>query len=459
MKLPEGPKTPVWLLNIQFASDPLGFMDAVAKDYGDIFTIDFGHAPTVLVSNPEGIKQIFTKTKEITAPGELQQIVAPLIGNNGLLLLDGLRHQHRRKLIMPSFHGARIQTYGQQICDLTEKVMNEQVLGTSFLACPTIQTITLQVLIQVWSGLHEGEHYQKLSQLIPSLLNFARTPLWEISASFPSLQRDLGRWSPWGKFLDLQRQLDRLLYKEISDRRQQTDSYSNNLLSELILARDEAGEPLTNQDVRDMFLTLLLGGRDAAATAIAWVLYWTHRLPTVREQLLKELDSLGDSPNPMSIVGLPYLSAVCDEALRLYPTQVITLPRRVESPIELMGYELSPGTLLRACIYLTHHREDLYPEPKTFKPERFLERQFSPYEFLPFGGGTRRCPGEALAMFEMKLVLATILSHYQLALAEPQQPVKPQRRGANYPPASLKMVMLGQRQQEKRSPQFAGGSI
>ncbi|WP_392535255.1 cytochrome P450 [Nostoc sp. C117] len=453
MTLPQGPKTPALLINAKFASDPLGYMNSLAKDYGDIFTINFGQTPTVLVSNPNGIKQIFTKTKEITSPGKLQKIVAPLIGNNGLLLLDGLRHQHRRKLMMPAFHGARIHSYGQQICELTKTVIKEQAIGQPFLLFPTIQTITLQVLIKVWSGLHKGERYQQLTQAIPALLNFARTPLWEIFASLPPLQRDLGRWSPWGYFLSLQRQLDDLLYAEINERRQKSDQPPTNLLSELILARDETGEQLTNQDMRDLFLTLLLGGRDAAATAISWLLYWTHHLPTVREKLLQELDSLGESPDPMSIVQLPYLNAVCNEALRLYPTQVITLPRLVESPIEVMGYELNPGTLLRVCIYSTHQREDLYSQPQEFKPERFLEKQFSAYEFLPFGGGTRRCPGEALAMFEMKLVLATILLHYQLSLAS-QEPVKPERRGANFPPASLKMIILSQRQKQERSPEL-----
>ncbi|WP_338108773.1 cytochrome P450 [Fischerella thermalis] len=458
MKLPQGPKAPTWLLNLQFAADPLGFIDATAKRYGDIFTIDFAHVPTILVSHPEAIKQIFSKTKEITAPGEFQQVVAPLIGDNGLLLLDGSRHQHLRKMMMPAFHGTRIQAYGQQICELTQKVMNEQAIGKPFLAFPTVQAITLQVLIEVWSGLHQGEHHHKLKQAITSLLNFARTPLWEICASVPSLQRDLGRWSPWGNFLYKKQQLDQLLYAEINERRQQADPCPQNLLGELILACDQVGESLTNETLRDLFVTLLLGGRDAAATAISWSLYWTHHLPAVRDRLLAELDSLGESPDPMNIVGLPYLNAVCNEVLRLYPTQIITLPRRVESPIELMGYQLNPGTVLRACIYLTHQREDLYPEPQKFKPERFLERQFSPYEFLPFGGGIRRCPGEVLAMFEMKLVLATILSRYQLILCD-GEPVKPQRRGANFPPASLKMIMLGQRQNRKQSQQVVTGSV
>jgi cytochrome P450 len=161
----------------------------------------------------------------------------------------------------------------------------------------------------------------------------------------------------------------------------------------------------------------------------------------------------------MSIIQLPYLNAVCQEALRIYPTQLFTFPRRVESPIELMGYELNRGTLLFGCIYLTHQREDLYSQPKEFQPERFLERQYSPYEFLPFGGGARGCIGANFALFEMKLVLATILSHYQLALTR-KQPEQPKFEGLMcYPASGVKMAMLGQRQRQEQPPQFVTGSV
>ncbi|WP_448271846.1 cytochrome P450 [Nostoc sp. DSM 114160] len=205
------------------------------------------------------------------------------------------------------------------------------------------------------------------------------------------------------------------------------------------------GQPMTYEYIRDLFPSLLFGGQDASATAISWSLYWIHSVPGIRDRLLEELDTLGESLEPAKIIALPYLNAVCNESLRIYPTQVVTFPRLVESPIEVMDYKLDPGTVVRGCIYLTHQREDLYPQPKQFRPERFLEKEYSPYEFLPFGGGARRCPGELLALFEMKLVLATILSRYQLALAR-KRVEKPKARGVNYPPASgLKMVMLGSR--------------
>ncbi|MDZ8084268.1 MAG: cytochrome P450 [Nostoc sp. DedQUE12b] len=444
MKLPDGPKTSPRLLS-QFETDPLSFMDTMGDHYGDIFTIMADSIPLVIVSNPEGMKQIFTNAREIIASGKLNQGGESIVGNNGLLALDGLRHRNRRKLLMSPMRQTQTQEYGQRICKVTEKVMNQLTLGKSFLAYPTMQKITLEVVLPSLFGLHEGERYEQFRQLFSKLISYARSRWLDISLSYPVLKRDLGRWSPWGYWLHLQRQFDKLLHAEIEERRQQVNSLRSDVLSELVFACDETGQPMTYEYIRDLFPSLLFGGQDASATAISWSLYWIHSTPGVRERLLEELDSLGEFPEPGKIIALPYLSAVCNESLRIYPTQVVTFPRLVESSIEVMDYKLEPGTVVRGCIYLTHQREDLYPQPKQFRPERFLEKEYSPYEFLPFGGGARRCPGELLAFFEMKLVLATILSRYQLVLAE-KKVEKPKARGVNYPPASgLKMIMLGSR--------------
>ncbi|MEG4005568.1 cytochrome P450 [Microcoleus sp. Pol11C1] len=190
MKLPPGPKTPTWLLNIQFASDPFGYMDSVAKRYGDIFTIMFGSTPVVFVSNPQGIKQIFTQTKEIVAAGNLNEDAAPLVGNNGLLLLDGLRHKNRRQLLMPPLHGTRIQSYGKHICEIAERLISQQTVGKEFLAYRTMQAITLEVILEVLFGLREGDRYQKFRDLLPRLMGLARSSWLEISFSFSFLQRN-----------------------------------------------------------------------------------------------------------------------------------------------------------------------------------------------------------------------------------------------------------------------------
>ena len=461
MNLPAGPKTPTWLLNQQFQADPFGYMDAVYKRYGDIFTIMSESPPVVpmvYVCNPSGIKQIFTNTKEIIARGALNSDFALATGNQGVLQLDGFRHKHRRKLLMQAFHGERMQACGRRICELTEKIMSQQAIGKPFIAYPTIEDITLRVGIEVVMGLREGERYDKIKHLFASIIKYQQSPLYKIVTQLLG-QRDLGQWSPTGHMLQLERELFQLLYAEVEERREQADPSRTDILCDLIFAHDETGEPLSNQEVRDLLLSPIFAAQDASGTALAWSLYWIHHLPNVRERLLEELDCLGEDPDPMSIVALPYLSAVCNEVLRIYPTQLFTFPRVVESPVNVMGYELSPGTVLLGNIYLTHQRQDLYPEPKKFKPERFLEKQYSPYEFLPFGGGARSCIGGAFALFEMKLVLATILSRYQLALVD-NRPEKPKFGGLIcYPASGVKMLLQSRRQHQRESQPLVVGSI
>lgn len=449
MKRPPGPNTPSWLLNRQFEADPFSYMDGISQRYGDIVRVMYDSTPLVYVSHPSGIKQIFSNTKEITAKGALNQSFALLTGNQGILQLDGLRHKHRRKLLMSAFHGMRMQACGQRICELTEKIMGQQAISKPFVAYPTIEDITLSVGIEVVIGLHEGERHHKIKHLFASLFKHELSPLLELLKKLFFWRWNLGQSSSRSHLLELRQELFQLLSAEVEERRQQADLSGTDILSELVLARDETGEPMTNEEIRDLLISPLGAAQGASATAIAWSLYWIHCLPTVHKRLLAEIDSLGNNPDPMSIVALPYLSAVCNEALRIYPTQLFAFPRLVESPVEVMGYELHPGTILIANIYSTHQREDLYPSPQQFQPERFLEKQFSPYEFLPFGGGTRSCLGGTFALFEMKLVLATILSRYQLALVS-KRPEKPKFGGLLcYPANGVKMLILGQRQHQR----------
>ncbi|MCA1994592.1 MAG: cytochrome P450, partial [Coleofasciculus sp. S288] len=420
MTLPDASKTLPFLQLIHWIVDPIGYMEANAQRYGDIFTARLSKRfhPLVFVSNPQAIQKILTNdTKLFTAPGESNRILQPLLGDYSVIMVDGDRHRRQRQLLMPPFHGERMRAYGQLICDVTEKVMSQLAPGKPFSVRSAMQDISLQVILEAVFGLYEGERCQRLKQLIGGMLELFRNPLTSAFLFFPSLQKDLGSWSPWGYFRRQQKQIDELLYAELQERREQPDSNRTDILSLLMSARDEADEPMSDVELRDELLTLLFAGHETTATAMAWSLYWVHHLPEVGDKLLKELER-ADFRNPTSLVRLPYLTAVCQETLRIYPVGMLTFPRVPKEPVELMGYQVEPETDVVGCIYLTHHREDLYPEPKTFKPERFLERQFSPYEFLPFGGGSRSCIGMALAQYEMKLVLATILSRYELALAD-----------------------------------------
>ncbi|MBW4431895.1 MAG: cytochrome P450 [Pelatocladus maniniholoensis HA4357-MV3] len=451
MQLPPEPKTPSWLIGLQFESNPFNYMDAISKRYGDIVTLMFGSTPTIYVSNPSGIKEIFTNTKEIAARGELNLGFALMTGNQGVLQLDGLIHKNRRKILMQTFHGVRMQACGKHICELTEKIIGQKKVGKPFIAYPTIEDITLKVGIEVIMGLDKGERHEKIKHLFTSILRLNVQSLIDKILLTIFGERDLGRWSPHGYNLYLRQELFQLLLFEVEERRNQLDFSRTDMLCDLIFAEDETGQLLSNEEVRDLLLSPIFAVADASATAITWALYWIHRLPTVRSRLLSELESLGDNLDPMSIFALPYLNAVCNEVLRIYPTQLFAFPRLVESTVEVMGYKLNPGTVLIANIYSTHQREDLYPQPKEFQPERFLEKQFSPYEFLPFGGGSRVCIGATFALFEMKLILATILSRYELELVS-QRPERPKYGGLIcYPASGVKMVKRGLRQRQGKS--------
>ncbi|MBW4568904.1 MAG: cytochrome P450 [Tolypothrix carrinoi HA7290-LM1] len=454
-QLPNILKTPSFLQKLQWVADPVGYMEKAGQEFPDIFTaevVGFGDT-VVFVNHPQAIQEILTNDrKKFAALGELNKIMQPFVGNYSLLMLDGDRHKRQRQLMMPSFHGERMQAYGQIITNLTEKILSQLPLNKLFSARNITQDISLQVILQTVFGVYDKGRSEQLKHLMPLLLDSFKSPLTSSLFFFSFLQKDLGAWSPWGKFLRDRQQIDELLYVEIAERREKPDPEKIDILSLLMSVRDEEDQLMTDRELRDQLITLMLAGYETTSTSMAWALYWIHHLPQVREKLLQELDALGDSPDPMSIFRLPYLTAVCNETLRITPVVMFSFPRVVQQPCELLGHPLEPGTVLLNSIYLTHRREDLYPEPEQFKPKRFLERQFSPYEFMPFGGGVRRCIGETLAMFEMKLVLATILSHYQLALAD-NQPERLQRRGFTLAPASgVKMILTGRRaRQESRA--------
>jgi cytochrome P450 family 110 len=247
----------------------------------------------------------------------------------------------------------------------------------------------------------------------------------------------------------LRQQIDKLIYAEIAERKAEVNSSRTDILSLMMATRDEAGEPMTDVELRDELMTLLIAGHETTATSLTWALYWIHKHPEVQEKLLQELETLEEPLEDNAIFRLPYLNAVCSETLRIYPVAINTLTRLVKSPLKLGGYEFAPGTLLIPSVYLTHHREDLYPDSFAFQPERFLERQFSAFEYLPFGGGNRRCLGMAFALFEMKLVLATVVANWEMELTDSQR-VQPVRKGLLFgPKGGVQMVIKGRRKQNQ----------
>ncbi|SRR5579883_1424708 len=459
-KLPDGPQTPSLIQTLQWMLRPIEYMEACSKRYGDIFTLRIGPVfkPQVFVSNPQAIGQIFTTDPKQLDSGEAAGIKLPILGQQSLLALEGKPHQRQRKLLTPPLHGERMLAYGELIRDITKQVTDKWQVGEPFSVLPSMQAISFEVILKAVFGLDQGPRYEKLKELLIAQLNPKRPIVAALMFLFPALQRDLGSWSPWGIFLRRKQQVDELIYAEIRERKEQPGSSRNDILSLMMSARDEVGEPMTDEELRDELITMLVAGHETTATALAWALYWIHHRPEVREKLLQELDSLGENPDPNIILRSPYLNAVCSETLLLYPVAMLALNRVVKSPLGMMGYQLDPGTLVVPCIYLTHHREDLYPQAKQFKPERFLERQFSPYEYLPFGGGNRRCIGMAFALFEMKMVLATVLSTWRMELAD-TKPLKPVRKGALLgPQQGVQMVVRGIHPQNQRTLETSSSS-
>ncbi|NJM66740.1 MAG: cytochrome P450 [Acaryochloris sp. RU_4_1] len=432
------PKAPMPLQALQWILDPVGYMEKNFNRYGDIFQSFLlwgGTAPLVMVNEPKAVQYILTHDtgKELTAPGDVNQLLEPLIGRQNLMLLSGTQHRNRRQLVMPPFHGERLKAYGQMIQQITQNVIEQWPTRESVNVRLTMQKITMRVILEAVFGLHQGDRYQQLEHLLSTRLDMTATPLASALVFLPWLQKDFGPWSPGSRLHKLAAQTDQLLFAEIQERRAHPDLNRTDILSLLLAAKDEAGKGLTDQDLRDELMALLVAGHETTATALTWAIYWIHSLPEVQQKVRAELDTVSNPTDPSSFLQLPYLTAVCNETLRIHPVAMLTFPRRVEVPMKLCGYPLEPGMLLLGSIYLIHHRPDLYPQPHQFRPERFLEQQFSPYEFMPFGGGVRRCVGAALAQYEMKIVLGTILSQMDLVLLN-KHPVQPARRGVTLGP-------------------------
>jgi cytochrome P450 len=451
-------KAPTFVQMAQWIIDPVSFMENAACKHGDIFITKVGLTVDnfVFVSSPSALQKILTNDrKQFSAPGEANRIISPIIGDYSVVMLDGDIHKKRRQLLLPPFHGERMRFYGDLIRDITLRVMEELPKNQPFKARSATTAIALQVIMEAVFGISQGERYQTLKKILAEMLDIFNSPVMASLLFFPILQVDLGAWSPWGKYQRSQQKIDEIIYTEIAERKANLDPNRTDILSLLMSARDEEGNPMSDKELRDELMTLLFAGHETTATAMSWALYWTHCYPEIKEKVLQEVATLGNNPDTISLTRLPYLSAVCSETLRIHPVGMLTFPRIVEETVELDGYPLEKGTILMGCIYLSHHREQTFPDPHTFKPERFLEKQFTPYEYMPFGGGARRCIGEVLAIYEMKIAIATILANYDLALLD-NQPEKPRRRGLTLAPSrGVPMLLKGRREPLVTAPVLA----
>jgi cytochrome P450 family 110 len=456
--LPPGPSSPKALQLFHWARRPIPFMQECARRYGDCFTVQFPHAPPiVLFSDPKALKEIFTGSLDDLRAGEANASLEPFAGPNSLFLLDGKRHLRERKLLMPPFHGERMQAYGEIIRDLTDQTIDRWPKGEPFSLHPQMQHITLEVILRTVFGIEDGERLSRLRDLLTRLLDGGANALALIllivlpgskvrrlleSAIEPiSLgplgQLDVGQVLPWRKVAEADRDVDEILYAEIRKRREEGRGDRQDVLSMLVEARDEEGSPMTDEELRDEMMTLLAAGHETTATSLAWTFYNILTGPEeTRKKLDEELEEVaGEEPlQPGHVQKLEYLDAVIKESLRLTPIIPI-VARKLQRPMTIGGHALPAGVLVTPCIYLTHHRPDVWALPGHFWPDRFLTRkQPDPYEFFPFGGGVRRCLGMAFALYEMKVVLAEIVKRVRLRLV-PDQKVKLVHRGFIFAPS------------------------
>ncbi len=436
--LPSGPRfTP--LQTFRFMRSPFHFVQDARTRYGDPFTAPLAFGDVVITAEPEGIREIFTADPALFLPLGAE-ILAPVLGDNSLLLLSGARHKRERKLLMPPFHGERMRAYGQLMAELTLRLVQGLKPGGTFRAQHLTQDISLEVIIRAVFGVQEAPRVQRFRDVLVDYLE-AYTPLLMVAVP---LRRSFGGRGPWARFQRHAAVLDGLLSEELASRRGHEAGHTD-ILSLLLTARDEAGQPMTDAELKSELLTLLAAGHETTAIGMAWTLYHLHREPEVLRKLLAELAPLGPTPEPEALARLPYLGAVCDEALRIHP--ILSVVGRITlAPFTLRGRELPPGTGVMAAICGVHFHPDIYPEPLRFRPERFLERKYSPFEYLPFGGGARRCIGAAFAQYEMRIVLGTLLAAYRFATAPGAPEESPVRRNVTFGPRhGVQLVYEGPR--------------
>jgi cytochrome P450 len=440
MSLPPGLEGLQALNVLRWVQNPFRVLDEGHRRFGDAFSLKLLEYDMVIVSDPEVVKEVFALGPDEGHAGKANFILRPFLGDGSLLLLDGAEHLRHRKMILPAFHGERMHAYGRTMIGLANDSIDRWPVGTAFSVQRPMQAITLQVIIRTVFGVEKGPRFAALADLLTRGLNAGSSP-WLL---FPFMQRDLGRYSPWGRATRLRAQSSAILRSEIRRGREQGTGSRSDVLAMMLDARDEAGQPLTENEIHDELLTLLIAGHETTATSLAWTLRWVLPDRALVSRLREEIATAdGD---PQRIAKLDLLDATVKEGLRLQP--IVPLVARItQRPVELGPLRLPAGVAVAPSIYLVHRRPSLYPEPERFRPERFLTFKPAPWEWLPFGGGLRRCVGAAFATYEMKMVLATMLPRIDAHLATDR--VRMARRGVTIAPSQgLPIVATARRSRE-----------
>jgi cytochrome P450 family 135 len=409
--LPPGPRLPRALQTYLWLTRPTRVFDHCARRYGDPFTLRLMLAgDMVYVADPAVVEQVFKAPPSVVHAGEAYTLMEPTGGRHSLFLLDEGEHLRMRKLLLPPLHGERLKRWASVIEEVTEEAVRRWPVGEPFALRPITEAITRDVIMRIVFGI-DPERAPELRRLMPRLfhVSLAQAP----SFVEPRLRKDLGPWSPWGRYIRLRARVDELLYAEIARRRAELAGDGggrDDVLSLLLGAHDEDGNGLSDVELRDQLVTMLLAGHETTASQLAWAFERILHHPHVHRRLLEEMEEGGSE----------YLDAVIKETLRSRPVAA-HVARMLTEEMEIKGYRIPARTVVALGIYLLHHDPKLYPDPRAFRPERFLNGDApGHFAWIPFGGGVRRCLGVGLATLEMQVVIPTILRLVELRAARPE---------------------------------------
>jgi cytochrome P450 len=405
-QLPPGPRMPSALQTLGFWSRPTAFLERGRARYGKRFTIRLlGAPPFVILSDPGEIKEVFQAPPDVLHPGEGAKILEPIVGRHSVILLDEGAHLEQRKLLLPAFHGERMQRLAGLMAELAEREVASWPREEAIALHPRLQRLTLEIVLRAVFGLQRGAQLDELRELLTRILEFSESPL----SLLPPPPRALASIGPIGRLERLSARADELIFELIEERRRAVDRDGGDVLAMLVGATHEDGSPMSREELRDELVTALVAGHETTASQLAWTFERLAREPAVVARLREEMEADSDEE---------YLTATINEILRHRPVLPNAEPRLVVQPVEIGGFPYPPGVALFANAYLLHHDPAVYPEPYEFRPERFLEREGGQapgtYTWIPFGGGRRRCLGASFALLEMKLVMRAVLERCEL---------------------------------------------
>ena len=400
--VPAGPPYPAAIQGIGFWTRPLPYLERCRARYGKRFTIRLPLAPPfVMLSDPAEVKQVFTAPPDVLHPGSGARVLEPVVGSNSVILLDGAAHMEQRKLMLPAFHGERMERLTGLMEEVAEREVASWPRGEPIELHPRMQRLTLEIILRAVFGLDPGPRLDALRERLREMLAFGDRWISLIPPPAESLAaRVLERVGPFASFVRLQHQADELLFDLIEERRRE-DEERDDVLAMLLDARHEDGSPMSQQELRDELMTLLVAGHETTASTLGWAFERLSREPDVLSRLVED-------------EGDAYLTATIQETLRRRPVLPNSAPRFVVRPFDVGGWTYPPGVCLVPNAYLIHHDPDIYPDPYRFHPERFLDEPPGTYTWIPFGGGRRRCLGASFAMLEMRIVLRTVLAACEL---------------------------------------------